>query len=156
MAKVVLVALVASAAAFPSDIEASWSLNTESAGSVARPPSPGKPANGVPQLNQSTTVETIGSSSSGNVSYLNPNKNGTNAVYDLPFEYAGLGLFEGNEDLQCKGESFGFNLSRTSCQDALARLPNGLGPMAWGQRGQGAFEVKLPYRMNSGKYAPWQ
>ena len=152
MAAFLLLALLSPAAVFPSDIEASWSSSTESGGSVSRPPSPETPANGLPQPDQPSILETNGSSPAGNVSYLNPNKNESDSVYDLPFEYPGLELLENsNEDLQCKGQSFGFNLSQTSCQDALTRFPNGLSPVTWGQRGQGAFQVKLPYRMNSGK-----
>ena len=81
------------------------------------------------------------------------NANVSNAMYDMPFKYPGLDLLETtNANIQCKGENFGFNLSRTSFSAALARIWDSTEMLSFGQRGQGQYDRKLPFRISSCKW----
>jgi len=47
---------------------------------------------------------------------------------------------------QCKGGTYGTNLVKASCAGAVARILQSSELLIWGQRGQGDFNLKLPYR----------
>ena len=97
-------------------------------------------------------LESVGSSSEANVSFLLPNVDDSNSDYDMPFEYPDLNLNgTTNDDVECK-ESFGINLSRVSCENALQRFPNSPVPVKWGQRFKTSRNVALPYRVSSCKF----
>ena len=98
-------------------------------------------------------IETIGSGPSTNTTFLLPDANISGSVHDMPFDYPGLdSIAASNAEIQCKGEPFGFNLSRTSCNDAINGWPTGSTVISMGQRGHGNFQAKLPARRSSSEY----
>ena len=103
------------------------------------------------ESDSSLIIQSIGSPQSPNTTLLLPNASLSVSEYDMPFEYPGLDDLLGatNAGLQCKGESFGFNLSRTSCVQAFGRIGTSANLVTWGQRARGNYQVKLPYRYSS-------
>lgn len=101
------------------------------------------------ESDSSSIITPIGSSRLANGSYTPPNTNTNGSIFDIPFEYPGLdGIEASDADIQCK-ESFGANLSRTSCNNALMNLGSRSDSLTWGQRGHGNFQLKLPFRASS-------
>lgn len=103
------------------------------------------------ESDSSLIIQSTGSSQSPNTTVLLINSSLTGSEYDLPFEYPGLDDVLGatNAGLQCKGESFGFNLSRLSCTQAYGRIATSTSVGTWGQRGQGSYNAILPFRWSS-------
>lgn len=77
---------------------------------------------------------------SSNASLSAYTSNSSSSVYDHD-----LGTDIG-ANVQCKGASYGTNLAKSSCAAAIARIALNSELLIWGQRGQGDFNVKLPYR----------
>ena len=103
------------------------------------------------ESDSSLTIQSTSSSQSPNTTVLLTNSSLTGSEYDMPFEYPGLDDLLGAKtaELQCKGESFGFNLSKLSCTQAYSRLSTSNLVGTWGQRGGANYQVKLPYRLSS-------
>lgn len=59
-------------------------------------------------------------------------------------------IVDANYAYQCSGDSQGRNLDSASCMEALGQIDASSTPQkTWGQRGTGAFDVKLPKRYTS-------
>ena len=103
------------------------------------------------ESDSSLNIHSTGSPQLSNTTVILPNSSLSGFEYDTPFEYPGLNDLLGatNAGLQCRGETFGFNLSRTSCLQAYRRVNNSPVPLTWGQRDEGKFQVKLPFRLSS-------
>lgn len=72
-------------------------------------------------------------------------------LYSQFFQYD-VSLRDANATPTCQGDKYGYDLIPTSCAKALARFSSSHDVKTWGQRGQGSFQVKLPFRVASSKY----
>ena len=59
-------------------------------------------------------------------------------------------VVDANYAYKCSGDSRGRNLDSASCMEALGQIDaSSTVQQSWGQRGTGAFDVKLPKRYTS-------
>ena len=102
----------------------------------------------------SLVIEQSGSGSILNTTFTDTNLNISNPDYDMPFDYPGL-LDDTNDDITCKADPYGVNITRISCDDALDRMSLSTARLiSFGQRGRGTFDINLPLRISSCKSCP--
>ena len=54
--------------------------------------------------------------------------------------------------IRCDGGNYGYNLDKTSCEEAWEKIPTDSAILSFGSRAKGSFERPLPYRYLSGKF----
>ena len=57
-------------------------------------------------------------------------------------------------EVKCRGQKYGYNLNRTSCDEVWNQIPTDSEDLSFGARTVGTFERPLPYRYLSGKISP--
>ena len=72
-------------------------------------------------------------------------------LYGQPFQYD-RPFLDANAAPICKGDRYGYDLNPNSCALALQRISLSQDSITWGQRGQGGFQGKLPYRYMSSQF----
>lgn len=109
-----------------------------------------------PENNSALIIAKSGSGQASNTTSLLSNSNITNLEFKLPFEYPDLSIDDDdaestNNDISCK-DKWGEDLSRMSCDEAISRMEDNRQLYSWGQRGLGAFQYQLPWRVSSGEF----
>lgn len=58
-----------------------------------------------------------------------------------------------NDLVKCDGKRLGYNLNKTSCEEAWKKIPTDFELITYGARTKGFFERATPYRYLSGKFS---
>ena len=59
-----------------------------------------------------------------------------------------------SSEVKCRGQKYGYNLNRTSCDEVWNQIPTDFENLSFGARTAGTFERPLPYRYLSGMISP--